>query len=280
MRINKWEGVKKYMHQMQMLLWKNYTIKKRSVVIFVFEITVPLVLFLMMVTIRSKQNAVPLETVYYNAWPLPTAGFIPVMQSFCNAERDGVRNEYGILEYPNATAKTMMKQIDKILASNWTFDWFQTSSSSLNFQLLNNIPDLFKTIHNKRSKRDTDDDLQSKLDRYVQFQKTLDDLSQLAVYFPTGLCGAPPRNITQILDKTEEDNKKRHERKPKSLIAQTGDPEEQSKIIKNFGFIGLWNNMQKTFCGVTLKKSMNNNTYNQNVKSNLIQFNFKKRIDF
>jgi hypothetical protein len=40
--------------------------------------------------------------VYFDAWPLPSAGFVPIMQSFCNPA-NGVKNENGFIEYPNST---------------------------------------------------------------------------------------------------------------------------------------------------------------------------------
>ena len=55
-------SVKKFFHQLRLLLWKNWTIKKRSLLVFVFELTVPLVLFLIMVAIRVKQHAKPVNT--------------------------------------------------------------------------------------------------------------------------------------------------------------------------------------------------------------------------
>jgi hypothetical protein len=42
------------------------------------------------------------KIAHYNAWPLPSAGFIPLMQSFCDPKA-GIKNEYGFLEYPNST---------------------------------------------------------------------------------------------------------------------------------------------------------------------------------
>ena len=69
---------------------------------FLFELTVPLVLFLIMCAIRVKQHVKPVDTVYFDPWPLPSAGFVPVMQSFCSPS-SGVRDQNGFLQYPNAT---------------------------------------------------------------------------------------------------------------------------------------------------------------------------------
>ena len=95
-----------------------------------FELTVPLVLFLIMVAIRNKQHARPVDVTFYNAWPLPSAGFVPLMQSFCKPE-NGIRNEYGFLEYKNSTAKEMIEKIEKILNSKWSSKWFSNASSTI-----------------------------------------------------------------------------------------------------------------------------------------------------
>jgi hypothetical protein len=56
------DGSFKFFHQLRLLLWKNFLIKKRSVLIVIFELTVPLVLFLIMLAIRLKQTARPIDT--------------------------------------------------------------------------------------------------------------------------------------------------------------------------------------------------------------------------
>ncbi|CAF0720825.1 unnamed protein product, partial [Brachionus calyciflorus] len=92
-----------------------------------------------MFAIRVKQTAIPVDTVYFNAWPLPSAGFIPLMQSFCRPE-NGIRNENGFIEYPNSTSKEMLSKIDKILKSNWSSDWFNQKDENylLSKQFLDN----------------------------------------------------------------------------------------------------------------------------------------------
>jgi ATP-binding cassette, subfamily A (ABC1), member 2 len=118
----------KFFHQLRLLLWKNFLIKKRSLLIVLFELTVPLVLFLIMLAIRVKQVARPIDTVYFNAWPLPSAGFVPLMQSFCKPQ-SGVKNANGFIEYPNSTALEMLQQIEVILKSNWSREFFKDSKS-------------------------------------------------------------------------------------------------------------------------------------------------------
>ena len=92
-----------------------------------------------MFAIRSKQHAKPVDVTYYNAWPLPSAGFVPLMQSFCKPE-NGVRNEFGFLEYPNSTAKEMILRIEKILRSKWSSTWFSNETSNISPFFTNDKP--------------------------------------------------------------------------------------------------------------------------------------------
>lgn len=70
--------------------------------VLLFELTVPLVLFLIMCAIRKKQSAKPIDIEFFDAWPLPSAGFVPLMQGFCD-KKNGYRNSEGFYEYPNST---------------------------------------------------------------------------------------------------------------------------------------------------------------------------------
>ena len=91
------------------------------------------------------------------------------------------------------------------------------------------------------------EDLEKKLNSFIDFQEALDDLSKLSVHFPTGLC--TPQDASQIL---KEGDKMKNQHRPESLISASTSNETslKKKLMKNYGFIGLWMNMQKTFCGV------------------------------
>jgi hypothetical protein len=83
----------------------------------------------------------------------------------------------------------------------------------------------------------------------------------LSIHFPTGLCDS--KSI-------KEQESQQHNRKPESLISEssTNDPNLKKKLMKNYGFIGLWMNMQKTFCGVNTSTFVNKNTSNLSPNNN------------
>jgi hypothetical protein len=68
----------------------------------------------------------------------------------------------------------------------------------------------------------------------------------------------------------KEQESQQHNRKPESLISEssTNDPNLKKKLMKNYGFIGLWMNMQKTFCGVNTSTFVNKNTSNLSPNNN------------
>ena len=69
------------------LLWKNFTIRKRHPFRTVFEIAWPLFLYAIMVAIRKTINLKTQPECHYPARALPTAGALPWLQSiYCNMD--------------------------------------------------------------------------------------------------------------------------------------------------------------------------------------------------
>jgi len=174
-------------------------------------------------------------SVSYNAWPLPSAGLIPIMQGFCNPS-NGVRNEKGFLEYPNSTAKEMLNKIHKLASLNLTTDTISE--------------ELFPLDYTQKRSLATDDNKE----RNSSFlHEVINDLASLASHLPHGLCTSKnPADIIKEADRVKK-------RRPESLVSEsTGQFDDSSKqklnqrLEKNSGFIGLWLNMQKTFCGVEI----------------------------
>jgi hypothetical protein len=64
-----------------------------------FEVFIPLVLFFILVAIRSKQPAKPMGAKNFHALPLPSSGVIAIMQAFCDGGHVG---DEGFVEFPNA----------------------------------------------------------------------------------------------------------------------------------------------------------------------------------
>jgi hypothetical protein len=254
----------KFFHQLKLLLWKNYVIKKRSLILVLFELTVPLVLFLIMFAIRINQRARPVDIIHFNAWPLPTAGFVPLMQSFCKPEEHGIRNENGFIEYPNSTANQMLEQIDQIIKSEWSKSWFSnspdsfsSSSSLFSANLGLKLVDIFANTRSNQSEINSKENYKNDFE-LKNMLNALEDLSKLSIHFPSSLCAT--KNSREIFKQSEE---KRKNSKPESLIneetisSDQGQNKFKKKLMKNYGFVGLWYSMQKTFCGSTSSLSKN-----------------------
>jgi hypothetical protein len=91
-------------------------------------------------------------------------------------------------------------------------------------------------------------ELELRMKDYVLFLSALDDLAKLSIHFPTGMCTS--KDPAEIMRESEA---KRRNSRPEALINEktmSGDDSDlKSKLKNNYGFIGLWYSMQKTFCG-------------------------------
>ncbi|XP_020626914.1 ATP-binding cassette sub-family A member 2-like isoform X2 [Orbicella faveolata] len=100
--------------QLRLLLWKNFTLKKRAPITVLIEVLIPLVLFLILMSIRFRREPdfVPEEVFPVRA--LPSSGIIPLLQQFCN-NKD--KDEHGFPVHPNASIGTVLDHIADILSS-------------------------------------------------------------------------------------------------------------------------------------------------------------------
>ena len=79
------------------------------------------------------------------------------MQGFCDPA-DGVKNKNGFLEYPNSTAKEMLKKIDRIADSDWLGDIFKDEANSIKIRTwFDKLLD-FNDNNDSRNKRDINND--------------------------------------------------------------------------------------------------------------------------
>ncbi|KAK3577511.1 hypothetical protein CHS0354_026468 [Potamilus streckersoni] len=82
-----------FCHQLRLLLWKNFTLKKRSPFVLIFELFIPLVLFVILLSIRKRQPARPANSMTWSSQPLPSSGVLPILQSFCESNHDEPGNQ-------------------------------------------------------------------------------------------------------------------------------------------------------------------------------------------
>ncbi|KAG7281475.1 hypothetical protein CRUP_012418 [Coryphaenoides rupestris] len=107
-----------FLHQLQLLLWKNISLKRRGPWVLAFEIFIPLVLFFILLGLRQKKPAIPVKEAFYSAAPLTSAGIIPIMQSLCP---DGQRDAFGFLQYNNSTVTQLLERISEVVEQNQLF---------------------------------------------------------------------------------------------------------------------------------------------------------------
>nr|XP_042904131.1 ATP-binding cassette sub-family A member 2 isoform X3 [Parasteatoda tepidariorum] len=123
--------------QLKLLLWKNFTLKKRKPIVLIFELFIPLVLFFILLGIRKKQPAYPVNSSKFSVYPLPSAGVIAVMQAFCD---NGIRSEDGFSHFPNSTVTEFLSKLNNISHKNNFFKPDFTPSD------MDEIPDIYKSI--------------------------------------------------------------------------------------------------------------------------------------
>lgn len=101
-----------FFHQLRLLLWKNYTLKKRSPFILGLELIVPLVLFLILVSIRNHQPPLKRSALTWYPDALPSAGIIPLLQSFCTS--GSVIGSDGYRHYPKASVYKILEDVGEV----------------------------------------------------------------------------------------------------------------------------------------------------------------------
>ncbi|PRD32326.1 UNVERIFIED_CONTAM: ATP-binding cassette sub-family A member 2 [Trichonephila clavipes] len=123
--------------QLKLLLWKNFTLKKRKPIVLIFELFIPLVLFFILLGIRKKQPAYPVNASRFQTYPLPSAGVIAVMQAFCD---NGVRDDDGFINFPNSPITEFLSKLNNISQKN---NFFQPDFAP---NEMDEIPVIYKSI--------------------------------------------------------------------------------------------------------------------------------------
>ncbi|XP_010886102.3 phospholipid-transporting ATPase ABCA1 isoform X2 [Esox lucius] len=79
--------------QLGLLLWKNFTLRKRQKVRLVVELLWPLFLFVILVWVRSTTEPIYRDQCHYRNKPMPSAGLLPWLQGMvCNLNNPCVKN--------------------------------------------------------------------------------------------------------------------------------------------------------------------------------------------
>ncbi|KAG1680698.1 ATP-binding cassette sub-family A member 1 [Nymphon striatum] len=95
--------------QLKLLLWKNYILRRRQKVRFVIELIWPLLLFLILMWVRSRGLKSNIHECHFDSKALPSAGLLPFVQSlFCNfnntchaqVREDGLEKRLPSINFP------------------------------------------------------------------------------------------------------------------------------------------------------------------------------------
>uniref|UniRef100_A0A914EIE2 Uncharacterized protein n=1 Tax=Acrobeloides nanus TaxID=290746 RepID=A0A914EIE2_9BILA len=68
--------------QLRLLLWKSFVIKKKEKIWVLVEISIPVLLFALLVLIRTRNFDVLSSTCHYDAKAFPSGGLLPFMHSY------------------------------------------------------------------------------------------------------------------------------------------------------------------------------------------------------
>ncbi|XP_006822981.2 ATP-binding cassette sub-family A member 2-like [Saccoglossus kowalevskii] len=98
--------------QLRLVLWKNYTQKKRSPVSLAIEFLFPLIAFIIFVGLHRKYPAKYIPEAHYTARPLPSAGIIPLLQVFCPS---ATRDPYGFPVYSQSRVPEFLSVLDTVV---------------------------------------------------------------------------------------------------------------------------------------------------------------------
>lgn len=129
-----------FFHQLRLLLWKNLTLKKRSPFVLLFEVFIPLVLFVILLLIRKKLPASPISTSRYTARPLPSAGLVSILQMFCDG---GQRDSHGFMNFSNS--RSTQKFLNQLQAVAENHNFFNPGFTP---QEMDELPDLYRAVIN------------------------------------------------------------------------------------------------------------------------------------
>ena len=94
----------KFFGQIKLLLWKNFSIRRRQWLRNAVEILWPLMLFLILVLVRKRRPALFRPTFTYRPQALPSAGLVPFVRGFfCDFVDNGLwYNGNNSVDLPNS----------------------------------------------------------------------------------------------------------------------------------------------------------------------------------
>ncbi|XP_055898501.1 ATP-binding cassette sub-family A member 2-like [Biomphalaria glabrata] len=128
-----------FFHQLRLLLWKNFTLKKRSPLVVMFEMFIPLVLFVILLLIRKKLPATKMPIAQYHARALPSTGLLSLIQIFCEGE--GEIDQHGFLNFSSENQLGRLLEQLQVVAED--HDFFRPGMSP---QEMDELPETYQAV--------------------------------------------------------------------------------------------------------------------------------------
>ncbi|XP_077992843.1 ATP-binding cassette sub-family A member 2-like [Glandiceps talaboti] len=254
--------------QLKLLLWKNFTLKKRNVFILAFEIFLPLTLSLVILFVRKNEPIKTAPPEYNQAVPLPTAGWIPMLQFFCPETNQS--DPYGFPIYSNSRVPEILTFLSK--SPDGYPVSIQTIHALLSIMKQAGNGELKRSKHNKAFSDSVDvlmkDPIFSSIIMDAMTGKSgvskATDQLDTVLRISKNIVSQLPDNDgcgTNQKDKSSQDNNMLSE-KPKESKT------DYLTVDQHYGFrvpkqsvvllLRLWNSIQSVICGV-------NNTVNETI---------------
>ncbi|XP_074643630.1 phospholipid-transporting ATPase ABCA1-like [Tubulanus polymorphus] len=110
--------------QLQVLLWKNFTLLRRQPVRVLLELIWPLLLFMILALVKSRGLVYQIDECHFDAKPMPSAGLMPFLQGMiCTANNTCYKNMQVTerrgrdQEFNNAIFDRLFSDVETILAN-------------------------------------------------------------------------------------------------------------------------------------------------------------------
>ncbi|XP_022097183.1 ATP-binding cassette sub-family A member 1-like isoform X2 [Acanthaster planci] len=152
-----------FFSQLQLLCWKNFTLRRRRKLRLSIEIVWPILMFMIIALVRKDELPNPKHECHFLSKALPSGGLLPFFQSFlCDFDSKCHREEtYGetmghINNYRDAGLTKLVEDIEVVLSNKTTMESlkkFLTKVAELNKLLpfMDNLNDVADTIPGSRS---------------------------------------------------------------------------------------------------------------------------------
>ncbi|XP_048255576.1 phospholipid-transporting ATPase ABCA1-like isoform X2 [Haliotis rufescens] len=113
-------------NQLLLLLWKNFTLRKRQPLRVVIELVWPLCLFLILVGVRTRPDLIINNPeCHFDGKAMPSAGTLPFLQSFlctfnntCHQSVTADERAGTVDSFNSSTISKLLEDIEKVLANN------------------------------------------------------------------------------------------------------------------------------------------------------------------